>query len=104
MNRSAKMTAAAALAAILAFPVVAQDADDTGTIAIDGELENLTAGFFTDATREELRPREELEAAFAKMDAGQKALVIEHCGEVGIGPDADESSGWVYFCDAVLTD
>lgn len=84
-------------------PVTAQNAD-TGAGAVDGERENLTAGFFTDATRTELRPREELEAAFAQMDAGQRALVLDHCGEVAIGPDADPASGWAMLCAAVLTD
>jgi hypothetical protein len=107
MTRTFATAAAFALATLLALPAAAQDAsgtDETGTIAIDGELETLTAGFFTDATREELIPPEELGAAFAQMDAEQRTLVLDHCGEIAIGPDADPASGWAMLCEAVLTD
>lgn len=87
-------------AALLAGPALAQDASG----ASQEELDALTQGYFTDPTRTELIPQRELEDAFAQMDPAQRALVLDHCGEVGMAEEPAASSGWSLLCEAVLTD
>lgn len=101
MVRHAAFAAALAGAALLAAPVAGQD---TVREATQEELDLLTEGFFTDPTRTELLPEAELEAAFAEMGAEERALVLDHCGEVGMAEEPAASSGWSLLCEAVLTD